>query len=269
MFTRQILFIAAIVVFSNCIHAQEVINGHAHNDYEHINPLYDAIENGFMSVEADVHLVNDNLFVSHDLPEELNPNLTLEELYLKPLRDIIKRNKGSVYQNYSGPFYLFIDFKTQANPSYEKLKKILSGYLPIISVIKGGGEQVGAVTILITGNRPVNEILKDEPKLVRIDGRPGDLNKNIPATIMPVISDNYSNYISWNGEGIISEKELSKLVELVETTHDQNRKLRLWASPDNENVWGFLLENGIDLVNTDHLEKFRAYHSSLQHPSDP
>ena len=47
-------------------------------------------------------------------------------------------------------------------------------------MVKDGIEQKGAVTLLISGNRPINEILNDEPKLVRIDGRPDDLNKNIP-----------------------------------------------------------------------------------------
>jgi hypothetical protein len=29
---------------------------HAHNDYLHKNPLFDALNNGFISVEVDVHL---------------------------------------------------------------------------------------------------------------------------------------------------------------------------------------------------------------------
>jgi hypothetical protein len=34
---------------------------HAHNDYEHDRPLYDAFAHGFNSVEADVFLVDDDL----------------------------------------------------------------------------------------------------------------------------------------------------------------------------------------------------------------
>lgn len=268
MYARQIIFIAALIIFTNCSRGPEVIKGHAHNDYENENPLLDAIENGFISVEVDVHLIEDNLFVSHDLPEELNPSLTLESLYLNPLKDHIERNKGYVYQNYSGPFYLLIDFKSSAQPSYEKLKEILVNYLSIISVVKDGIEQKGAVTLLISGNRPINEILNDEPKLVRIDGRPNDLNKNIPVSLMPVISDNYSNFISWNGDGKINEEESLNLKILVENTHARKKLLRLWASPDNELVWSFLLENGVDLVNTDQIKEFRIFflkHNSSRH----
>lgn len=37
---------------------------HAHNDYEHARPLFDALERGFNSVEADVHLVDGRLLVA-------------------------------------------------------------------------------------------------------------------------------------------------------------------------------------------------------------
>ncbi|MCK4749697.1 MAG: hypothetical protein KAT15_21730, partial [Bacteroidales bacterium] len=125
---RHLIFIVFAVVFSNCSQKIEVINGHAHNDYENENPLQDAIENGFTSVEVDVHLVDDNLYVSHDFPEELNPAITLETLYLNPLKDHIIKNNGFIYHDYSGSFYLMIDFKSSAKPSYDKLKKVLSNY---------------------------------------------------------------------------------------------------------------------------------------------
>ena len=39
---------------------------HAHNDYEHTRPLLDALDCGFGSIEADVHLVDGRLLVAHD-----------------------------------------------------------------------------------------------------------------------------------------------------------------------------------------------------------
>ena len=61
---------------------------HAHNDYEHERPLYDALDHGFKSVEADIWLIDGELVVSHDdprLPTTEEPQGTLESLYLKPL----------------------------------------------------------------------------------------------------------------------------------------------------------------------------------------
>ena len=66
-----LLSIVLVLIFSNCGQELEVIQGHAHNDYENENPLRDALENGFISVEVDVHLADDNLYVSHDFPQEL------------------------------------------------------------------------------------------------------------------------------------------------------------------------------------------------------
>jgi putative lipoic acid-binding regulatory protein len=39
----------------------EVIQGHAHNDYENENPQVDALKNGYVSVEVDVYLIDDEL----------------------------------------------------------------------------------------------------------------------------------------------------------------------------------------------------------------
>src|SRR5207237_4622701 len=41
--------------------AVPLIHAHAHNDYEHTRPLLDALDHGFCSVEADIHLVDGKL----------------------------------------------------------------------------------------------------------------------------------------------------------------------------------------------------------------
>ena len=255
----HLLFFVAVFIISDRGKEIKIIPGHAHNDYENKIPLLEAIENGFISVEVDVHLIDDNLYISHDLPQELSPELTLETLYLDPLKDHVKRNNGRVYPDYPGVFYLMIDFKSAAKPSYDKLKEILIKYRSILTIIENGVEQEGPVKIFISGNRPINAILQDEPKLAGIDGRPHDLMKNIPVSIMPVVSDNYFNVLSWNGTGEVNNDEVEKLKSLVHNTHAQNKKLRLWASPDNPDVWKFLLGNGLDLINTDDLQGFKQF----------
>ena len=62
-----------------------LIHAHAHNDYEHTHPLFDALDHGFASVEADIHLVDGQLLVAHSR-SEVNPERTLQALYLDPLR---------------------------------------------------------------------------------------------------------------------------------------------------------------------------------------
>src|SRR5690349_308307 len=71
-------------------------HAHAHNDYEHARPLFDALDRGFCSVEADIWLVDGALLVAHD-KKDLKPARTLQSLYLDPLRERTKSNGGRVY----------------------------------------------------------------------------------------------------------------------------------------------------------------------------
>ena len=55
---------------------------HAHNDYLHERPLLDALDHGFMSIEADVYvmpLLSDSLYVAHDA-QDIRPSRTLTAL---------------------------------------------------------------------------------------------------------------------------------------------------------------------------------------------
>src|SRR5256885_2951300 len=53
---------------------------HAHNDYEHPHPLFDALDAGARSVEADVFLVNGKLLVAHSWVD-VRPERSLQSLY--------------------------------------------------------------------------------------------------------------------------------------------------------------------------------------------
>jgi hypothetical protein len=89
-----------------------LIAAHAHNDYEHPRPLFDALACGFASIEADIHLVDGRLLVAHDR-KSVKPERTLEALYLDPLRARVRENGGRVYRD--GPtITLLVDVKSEA-----------------------------------------------------------------------------------------------------------------------------------------------------------
>ena len=112
-------------------------HAHAHNDYEHEHPLFDALEHGFCSVEADVFVVGDELLVGHS-KKDLRPDRTLAKLYLDPLRERVRANSGRVYAG--GPsVFLLIDMKTSAKPTYAVLDRMLSRYDDMLSVTRNGG----------------------------------------------------------------------------------------------------------------------------------
>src|SRR5688500_10395223 len=92
---------------------------HAHNDYEHARPLFDAIDRGFCSVEADVYLVDGQLLVAHDR-KDVKSERTLTSLYLEPLRQRVRQNGGRVF--HAGPgIVLLVDVKSEAGSTYAAL----------------------------------------------------------------------------------------------------------------------------------------------------
>ncbi|UFH56728.1 histidinol-phosphatase [Spirosoma sp. KNUC1025] len=232
-------------------------NAHAHNDYEQSRPLWDALDHGFTSVEADVHLMGDTLYVAHNRPTLRNSAATLENLYLKPLAERIRQQKGQVLAGYTGPFYLMIDAKTQADSTYQAIDKLLQRYRSLLNL--GNQKQPGAVTVVLSGNRPVQTLVKSKGRLVALDGRPDDIGKGYTPAMMPIISDNYTNQLGWRGQGDIPDDQFQKLRQLAERVHRENKKLRLWNSPEDPVVWAKLREAGVDYLNTDQLELVRDF----------
>ena len=105
---------------------------HAHNDYRHERPLLDALSHGFMSVEADVFVVGEELRIAHDR-DEIRAGRTLRKLYLDPLRERVKRNGGRVYKGGKLGFTLLIDFKSKGEPTYAVLRRTLADYADMLT----------------------------------------------------------------------------------------------------------------------------------------
>ena len=122
---------------------------HAHNDYEHERPLHDALSQGFTSVEADVHLVGNELLVAHNA-RDVQASKTLQSLYLEPLQNIIRENKGSVYSENSR-FTLFIDIKTEGEKTYQAIEAALEQYKEILTSSTRETSVEGPVTVIISG----------------------------------------------------------------------------------------------------------------------
>jgi hypothetical protein len=235
---------------------------HAHNDYEHDRPLYDALDHGFISVEADIYLVNGQLLVAHD-EEDLQENLTLQSLYLDPLRERVRQNGGQVYPG--GPqFTLLIDVKSEAGETYQVLRQVLKEYEEILTTFGSDGQKDGAIIVIISGNRPRDMMASEAIRYAAYDGRLDDLESDAAATLIPLISDKWTSHFVWQGKGDMPERERQKLQDIVETAHRQGQRVRFWATPDNrsqarEAVWRELVLAGVDLINTDDLEGLQQF----------
>lgn len=232
---------------------------HAHNDYLHARPLLDALAHRFHSVEADVFLVEGKLLVAHDR-SGLQPDRSLESLYLKPLQERVLAAGGEVYAA-GGSFTLLVDIKADGEKVYPVLRRLLEKYSAILTRFEGDTVIPGAVTVILSGDRPRDLLLAQPVRYAGLDGRLPDLEDPDPAPValLPLISDHWSRVSLWRGEGAMPPDDRRRLHDLVAKAHDQERRVRFWATPDRPEVWGELLEAGVDLINTDDLEGLEKF----------
>ncbi len=226
---------------------------HSHNDYQHARPLLDALDHGFCSIEADIYLVGDQLLVAHDI-EDVKPERTLEALYLAPLAERIRNNRLPVRSNPCS-FTLLIDVKSEAETTWTALNQLLKKYRDILTVFgEDGTSRQGSLTVIISGNRAASLMLSEKTRLAGLDGRMGDLNLGLYPSIMPLISENWTRYFTWNGRGPVPDKEQNELKTIVEQAHRLGYRVRFWSAPDNAAGWTLLKEAGVDFINTDDLD---------------
>lgn len=236
-------------------------HGHAHNDYEHKRPLLDALEHGFTSIEADIHVLDGQLYVAHD-KEDIDPSRTLTSLYLDPLQAFLKRNKGVWAKG--TPCFLFIDLKSDADSTLALLEPLLQRYKSMLSEFTGTGGKQRAVTVVLTGNRPMERLKKPSRHYAALDGRLEDLDKNESRLLIPLVSGKWGDFFTWQGHGPMPAEQHARLLDLVHKAHQSGRRIRFWAtdvaaSEDQAVFWSVLYQAGVDLINTDKLEALRAF----------
>ncbi|PRX97808.1 phosphatidylinositol-specific phospholipase C/glycerophosphodiester phosphodiesterase family protein [Allonocardiopsis opalescens] len=243
--------------------AEPLDQAHAHNDYEHDRPLLDALDHGFTSVEADVWLVDGELLVAHDR-EDVRPGRTLQSLYLDPLRAITRANGGSVYPGWDGSLQLLIDIKNEGAASYTEIDRVLRRYAGMMTRFTDDRVHEGAVTAVISGERPRALMESQRLRFAGYDGRLPDLATGTPAAFMPLVSDNWTNHFDWTGEGPMPADERERLHALVADAHAAGYRLRFWATPDTpgparDALWTELAAAGVDHLNTDDLAGLRDF----------
>jgi len=238
--------------------AKPVERAHAHNDYQHEHPLIDALNAGFCSVEADIHLAaNGALLVGHDA-KDLKPERTLQALYLDPLRVRTRANGGKVYPNGPGVM-LLIDLKSDGEKTYAALREVLENYADMLTEFTPDSTKPQAVTVIITGNTPRETIAAESPRFAAIDGRKNDLESNPSVHTVPLVSEAWRPLFEWYGKENMPAEVRKKLKDFVEKVHVQGRRVRFYAAPDHPDIWKELLTADVDLINTDKLEELSAF----------
>lgn len=250
---HKVLFLLfGLFVFFQCGKSEGSIKLgiHSHNDYEQDIPFWTAYKNGLNSIEIDLFLKNDSLYVTHS-ESEIIADRTIEHLYLNSLSKVASSQLGIKKK-----LQILIDIKSESHTTLNRLIKTLNYYPEII-----GKENI---SIVISGNRPIPKKYVDYPDFIYFDYQslyPIE-NEKIWKKIA-LISLNFKKYSSWNGVEDMSVEDFKKLDSLVKMAHYYKKPLRFWGTPDNKIAWEVFKELGVDYINTDKPIQVSTYFNEL------
>jgi hypothetical protein len=177
----------------------------------------------------------------------------------------VARNGGSVYPRWRGEFQLLVDIKSEAEPTYAAIDRALRDHAGMMTTyVDGRPARSGAVTAVISGNRPLETMRVQRVRRAGYDGRLSDLGSGLSRDLMPLVSDNWTNHFTWRGEGEMPAQERAKLHDIVVRAHERGYRLRFWATPDEPGparraLWQELRDAGVDHINTDDLAGLEAF----------
>ena len=229
-------------------------NIHSHNDYESKLPFYGAYSNETGVIEADVFLVNNELFVAHTSKEIASHN-TLKSMYLEPLSSKLK-NLGSKAYPSNKALLLMIDIKSDADSTLKVIAQQLKTFPDIIANKN--------IKVVISGNRPNPAQWKDYPEFIYFDGR---LNENYTTEELArveMISEDLHELTVWNGKGVLTQADLEKIQSTIKKVHNQNKKIRFWATQDNVNTWMTLMNLKVDFIGTDNVPELTHFINNIK-----
>jgi len=222
-------------------HIYSASNAHSHNDYRQDRPFYHAFNEGFGSIEADIHLLNGMLLVGHD-STDLTIDRTLEKMYLQPLTEV----------NFAGrKLHLLIDIKSASEPTLKALVDLLKKYPTLINH--------PSLRIIISGNGPDTHRYKDYPSFIWFDGKLKDHYSPEALSRIALLSENLNDLGDWKDHWPLNKAELKKINELITKAHALQKPVRFWANPDHKEGWEAMIGLKVDYINTDRINDLSDY----------
>ena len=238
-------FILLLSLASHGISSQAL--AHAHNDYERSQALTSALEYGITSIEIDVFLHNKKIVIAHD-KEDIDSSFTLKKIYLQPIKKSLSQ---------ADTIQLLIDIKEYSVELLNTLQnELLASGLPLTSKVN---DQKDQITIILSGDMDKSYIIENHYPIFYIDGRPEDLDKEEWHTHIKMISDNFKNYMDYEGLGVPKKKELDKINSLIKQCEQIDIPIRFWNTADHLNVWKLLDKLNVDYISIDDYRNFSNY----------
>ena len=216
-------------------------NAHSHNDYAQQKVFHLAYNEGFGSIEADIHLVNNEILVGHDAKDLKTAN-TLAFLYLEPL---------VAYNQPDRKLQLLIDIKTDAKTTLDQLVVLLGKY-PNITNNKN-------IKIIISGNTVAPALFESYPNYIWFDGRLSLQYAPMQLTRIALISEDYYKVIGYKFIWPLDSVSIDKAKQFINQVHQLGKPVRLWASPDKPAAWEQFMQWGVDFINTDKIKELADF----------
>jgi len=214
---------------------------HSHNDYKQDQPITNALQHGFSSIEVDVAYDGTQLRVSHD-DKNLNDKPVFEISYLKPILDTDIGEGGLI---------LLVDIKNYSTSLIQNLNNTLSSYESQLTSRDNSSLISGKLKIVLSGDIPRSELINNSDNtFLFIDGRLNDTDLNFPSDLVPIISLNISD---------ISDSDANDTEAIngaINRVHTKDKMIRFWNTNDKESVWLKLIDQGVDIIGVDDIEKF-------------
>ncbi|KAL1297768.1 hypothetical protein AAFC00_006305 [Neodothiora populina] len=256
---------------------------HSHNDYWRPVPFYSALSVGGVSVEADVWYdpakSNDTLYVGHEI-SALTTTRTLDSLYIQPILSVLHSlnpnttfvprttHNGVFDTNSAQTLYLWIDVKTDGATTWPQVIKALAplregGWL---TTFNGTSVTPGAVTVIGTGNTPLNQVQgvgnASHPRDFFWDAPLAALNttaSNITADVSPIASTDFATQFGEVRNESFNATQLALLRAQIAAASSKNIGVRYWDQPGwpistRDAIWRTLWDEGVTLLNVDDLE---------------
>lgn len=236
----KLTFLTALLLLCFSLSAQLI---HSHNDYEQKHPFFAAYNLGFDSIEADLYIKDNELYVAHDW-DKITPENTFKRLYLEPILAKIKENKGFPYPN-KKPLQLLLDLKKDG-------KEILKLLYSQMSTHK---KELRHVTISISGDMPPPDEFQNYDEIFHFDGRQELTYPKNAFKRVALVSASFMDFGKyWTGKMPLPDEVFQKINTFVEANHAKGKRVRIWATPNTTLGFETLKKLKVDFIGTDNLE---------------
>lgn len=253
---------------------------HSHNDYERRIPLFEALGSGCVSVEADVHLKDNDLLVGHS-DQNLHKDVTLRSLYLEPLQRILEgqnvatgTRRGVFDLAPEQTLVLLVDFKSSGPEAFAKMDAQLESLreLDFLTYWNGTTRIMRPLTIVASGNSDFESVLalnathRDifwDAKLERLVALDDSFDNGSPTYKYNQSNSYFASTEFRNAMLYASPNDTSRSPSQLEQARVRGLLTRYWDAPSEppnlrEVVWRVLVDAGVGVLNVDDLGAVRA-----------